>query len=589
MSVVPKRLLSRGLLSAALSLGLAALVAPAAATAAPGVRAAFPDPAVCTTTTAFLSQGGALYTQDVGRGSTEFTLVGERADYLYNAMGVNPADGYIYAISDRHTLVRVDPETGVATDLGETTPALPKPGEGINTINVGTFTADGRLAVTNSFSARLYLIHPTSKAVTEVPLSRSISASDLTVGPGGYLWGLTGSDAPVGHVARLDVTSGQVDFFPAPADLPFATNFGAAFAYGNGNIGVTYNGGGAYQLAIADPAGSAPSFSVIGTTTSPNSVGNDGTSCISSPVDLGVDIEAPRMVAAGGEVEWTLRVSNNGPGPSSGYALTSPVPAGYTDIEAPDGCTLAEGRMSCIDGVIAPNATDTLTVRAVAPSDTECRTTPVQVLGNEAEPTGDAFARNNQDSAETCLAMPSLTLGLQADVESAKTGDLVTFQYVIGNTGNVEVHRLDTIDLGFTGSSPLSARSCSSTTVQPGGSVTCTATYRVTEADARAGTIEHRAVAGGVTAYAQTPRSGEAQDAVQVLAAGPVDPTDPVDPEPTVPDSSGGSDDADPEPTHTVAGVLATTGIGTVAVTAAGALAALVAGAVALTVRRRRA
>ena len=108
---------------------------------------------------------------------------------------------------------------------------------------------------------------------------------------------------------RVDPATGQTTHFPMPASLPTAAGYGAAFTYGNGDIGLGYNGGELFRISIADPAATVPAFSVVAQQASAPSSNNDGTSCISAPTDLSITKSAPATVAPSATVTWHLTVA----------------------------------------------------------------------------------------------------------------------------------------------------------------------------------------------------------------------------------------------------------------------------------------
>ncbi|MFD7642608.1 hypothetical protein ACFV4P_18325 [Kitasatospora sp. NPDC059795] len=76
-------------------------------------------------------------------------------------------------------------------------------------------------------------------------------------------------------------------------------------------------------------------------------------------------------------------------------------------------------------------------------------------------------------------------------------GQSLDYSYVVTNTGAVTLTDVTVTDTSFSGAGTPPAISCPSTTLDPGASMTCTATYTVTQADIDAGTIANTAVATG--------------------------------------------------------------------------------------------
>ncbi|MGO4202662.1 hypothetical protein AB4Z09_13085 [Rhodococcus sp. TAF43] len=79
-----------------------------------------------------------------------------------------------------------------------------------------------------------------------------------------------------------------------------------------------------------------------------------------------------------------------------------------------------------------------------------------------------------------------------------QSGDTVTYTFVVTNTGGTPVSDVAVDEVAFTGSDPAPDATCPSGTLQPGESVTCTATYDVTDADQGACFIDNTARATGI-------------------------------------------------------------------------------------------
>ncbi|WP_433862326.1 DUF7507 domain-containing protein [Streptomyces sp. L7] len=100
-------------------------------------------------------------------------------------------------------------------------------------------------------------------------------------------------------------------------------------------------------------------------------------------------------------------------------------------------------------------------------------------------------------------AQPALTIvksGTPSDAASFVTGAVITYGFVVTNTGNVTLTDIRVADSGFTGTGPAPVPDCSGapTSLAPDAELTCTATYTVTQADADAGGITNTATASGV-------------------------------------------------------------------------------------------
>ncbi|MEN2741923.1 hypothetical protein ABCS02_29420 [Microbacterium sp. X-17] len=84
----------------------------------------------------------------------------------------------------------------------------------------------------------------------------------------------------------------------------------------------------------------------------------------------------------------------------------------------------------------------------------------------------------------------------------ADAGDTVTYTYTVTNTGNTPLTGVGVTETAFTGTGTAPVPNCPSTTLAPGASEQCTASYDATAADIDAGTISNTAVAGGQDAVA---------------------------------------------------------------------------------------
>ena len=79
---------------------------------------------------------------------------------------------------------------------------------------------------------------------------------------------------------------------------------------------------------------------------------------------------------------------------------------------------------------------------------------------------------------------------------------MITYSFLVTNTGNVTVTSIEVAETDFTGSGPFPPVSCPAGAISlaPTEQVTCTAKYTVTQADGDAGGITNTATASGAPA-----------------------------------------------------------------------------------------
>ncbi|MCL2782363.1 MAG: hypothetical protein FWD80_00080, partial [Propionibacteriaceae bacterium] len=83
-------------------------------------------------------------------------------------------------------------------------------------------------------------------------------------------------------------------------------------------------------------------------------------------------------------------------------------------------------------------------------------------------------------------------------------GQVIDYKFKVTNTGNVTMSNINIVEQTFTGSGLMSGITCPANTLAPGGSMYCTATYKVRQADVDAGQVKNTAVAVGTPPALQT-------------------------------------------------------------------------------------
>ncbi|MFC4820186.1 DUF6923 family protein [Dokdonella ginsengisoli] len=392
------------------------------------------SPFVCDVSTIFVGQGSPtqLNAAVYGSGGTAtFNPIGPASDWIYNAVAYRDADRFIYAITQARNaanpaghLLRIDPTTGLAADLGAITGPLATSGA-----NIGAFDASDNYWIAISAGTAIYRLDLTTRVATPVNLvpSQAINVSDFTYADG-FLWGVTNS---VQTLVRIDPATGNIAQFPVPF-IPAGT-YGAIWTFGNGNLGLSNNVSGViYQIAVTNPAGT-PTLTLVSASPGPSSSNNDGTACIAPPVDLGIVKTGPATAAPGGALSWNLLVTNHGPGASSGFTVSDVVPAGVTGVASPTpGCTVAGNTVTCVGGALASGDTFTITITGNAPNPfTAALTNTATVTGNEQDPN----PANDTADATVAPQPPQLTVSKTATPNPFVVGQSGSYVITVQNAG----------------------------------------------------------------------------------------------------------------------------------------------------------
>ncbi|MFF5624851.1 DUF6923 family protein [Microbacterium sp. NPDC012755] len=380
-----RRPLSLVVIAILMSVALVPLSRPLQASAAPG------DPFDPNVPTVFIAQDvpTRLYAAQQTAGSVGFTPIGATAAIGYNAIGFNTTDNYLYGVqrdtANRTTLIRIG-QGGVITSLGAISGlATPPAGQIYNEGAFGQGATAGVLYVRYTGGAGTYIgaIDVATRTATGITLQAAVPNLSDIVWKDGFLWGVSQAD----RIYRMNPVTGQVSSWAL--GLGVSAAFGAQWLYGNGNIGLSDNAtGNIYQVAIANPTAATPTFTLVSTTAGPASGNNDGAAIPGLDVDLGIVKTGPAVYTAGAAITYTLTVTNNGPGVSSGYQVTDTLPAGITGASSPTaGCTVVTGVLRCALAGLAVGATRTITVNGtVAASTTGLLTNAARVIGNERDP-----------------------------------------------------------------------------------------------------------------------------------------------------------------------------------------------------------
>ena len=184
--------------------------------------------------------------------------------------------------------------------------------------------------------------------------------------------------------------------------------------------------------------------------------------------------------APGISITYSYKVTNTGNEDLNPVSVTDP--------------QLGLSTVTCPNTSLAPAASETCTASYT--------TTQADVDAGSISNTGMASGTPQTGSAATATSTltipavdtPAISLAKTANVTSySAPGIVITYSYKVTNAGNVTMNPVSVTDPHV----GLSAISCGSTSLAPGASETCTATYTTTQADVNAGSISNTGTASG--------------------------------------------------------------------------------------------
>jgi uncharacterized repeat protein (TIGR01451 family) len=201
---------------------------------------------------------------------------------------------------------------------------------------------------------------------------------------------------------------------------------------------------------------------------------------------------------AGQVIPYDFLVTNAGNETLTGVTVTDTVaapsdPAGLSTV-------------ICADTTLAPGATTTCTATYTATqADVDHGSVHDSATATGAPPSGPAVTSPPSRASVPVTQTPALSVVKSApSAEVHAAGDVIGYAFLVTNTGNVMLDHVAVTDTVAAPSDPanLSPVTCPDTTLAPGASTTCTATYTVTQADIDNGSVIDSAAASG------TPPSG---------------------------------------------------------------------------------
>ncbi|MPZ14502.1 MAG: DUF11 domain-containing protein [Chloroflexi bacterium] len=133
--------------------------------------------------------------------------------------------------------------------------------------------------------------------------------------------------------------------------------------------------------------------------------------------------------AVGETVQFTMDVSNTGQAGAEDVALSAPLPGGIPWAENPEqsACSITDAVLSCSFGALAPGATASATVEAVAANE-GALTTTATVTASNAATVGD-------EGSIVVGGVPNLAVSATPDNGNTTVGETASFTLTVSNSG----------------------------------------------------------------------------------------------------------------------------------------------------------
>lgn len=383
-----------------------------------------------------------LYDVDTSTSPITYPAIAQGSN-VYNAIGFNPVDNYIYGMNYAggigNRLVRVGAD-GSTVDLG------PVAGMTNSSWISATFSDTGVMYVLiEGSTTTLRAIDVQTNTSTSIPLLASVDAADIA-----WKDGLIYTVQSTGQLRSINPATGAVTNIGLPSG---AATYGAMFGSPTGLFGSS-NTGGFYSFDV-----------VTGTRTlisgSPGATVNDGASCPTAPLRFDADLsvtktntpaqgpdDLPNDPYLPGEVRtYRIVVTNLGPFGVQNASVTDPLPPGVNAATASWTCTSTSGGAVCgaASGAGALNDTGLdLPANAVA-----------TYLVTLTVPTGVTGAFNNTVTVTPPSNINDTSTGNNTAADVDQAVPLLTLRKIsIGGVGS----------FGFTGSNGVVAQILTTTT-----------------------------------------------------------------------------------------------------------------------------
>jgi hypothetical protein len=307
----------------------------------------------------------------------------------------------------------------------------------------------------------------------------NVTITDVAVNEGAF----TGT----GSLSAISCPAGAAAMAPGDQVTCTATYTVTQADIDAGDVSNTATATGTPPIGVTGPTTSPPSTLVVPATAQP-------------ALTVAKSVSPSSVTAAGQTVTYSFLVTNTGNVTMSALAVHELSFDGSGSF----------GPISCPVLILAPAASTTCTAPyQVTQADMDAGSVSNTADVTALDPAADVVTSLPSTATLTAATDPELSFVKSASPSGAtalSAGAVITYSYVVTNSGNVTITDVGVVEGAFTGTGALPTVSCPSgvASLAPGDQATCTATYTVTQADVDAAILSNTASATGTPPAAIT-------------------------------------------------------------------------------------